>query len=68
VGKLTGVPAMVGEVREKVVEDGEASGTGGVAGGGSNQRRRLRRPHGAPACNWRTTVDNRRGEVVEEIE
>jgi hypothetical protein len=46
VGVLTGAPAMVGDVRGDVVEDGGSPGTGGVAGGGANLLLLLRRLHG----------------------
>jgi hypothetical protein len=38
---------MVSDVRGDVVEDGGSPGTGGVAGGGVNLRRLLRRLHGS---------------------
>jgi hypothetical protein len=40
VGGLTVAPARVGSVRGEVVVDGEAPGTGGSSGDGSNRRRR----------------------------
>ncbi len=46
VGELTGVPAMVGEVRRDVVVDGGSSGTSGVSGDGVNLRRASAAAHG----------------------
>jgi hypothetical protein len=42
VGAVVGAPAVDGEVRSDVVEDGDPPGGSGVSGEGSNRRRRLR--------------------------
>lgn len=77
-GEPTGAPAVDDEVRGDVGVDDEAPGTGGVARGGSNRRRRsagtggLRRQIGAaPAMIWlgigsRRGRDGRRGDGCEE--
>ena len=58
VGELTGAPAVGGEVRGDVGEDGEPPGSSGVSGGGVYLRRASAAEHGQRGCNWWPPVGN----------